>query len=147
MVGLRRIVTGTCSDGRSSVLQVGDAQVAHRVEGQVVIRELWRTLPPQTPARATSAATPLGIDLSIPPGASRWEIVEWEPSVAVPMHTTPTVDYDFVVSGELTLILEDGEITLRPGDAVVVPGIPHAWRSGADGCVFLVTLIGAAASE
>jgi quercetin dioxygenase-like cupin family protein len=67
--------------------------------------------------------------------------------VSVSMHTTPTIDYDFVISGEVTLVLEDGEVTLGPGDAAIVPGVPHAWRSGATGCVLVVALIGAAGSK
>jgi len=37
-----------------------------------------------------------------------------------------------VVEGELTLILEDSEVTLKPGDVVVQRGTDHAWENRSD---------------
>jgi mannose-6-phosphate isomerase-like protein (cupin superfamily) len=61
------------------------------------------------------------------------------------MHTTDTIDYDFVVSGEAILELDDGEeIVVRAGDAVVQNGTRHRWRNvTSEPCVLLVVLIGA----
>ena len=45
-------------------------------------------------------------------------------------HTTPTVDYAFVLSGELAMELDDGSLTpLAAGDVVVQNGTRHAWRN------------------
>ena len=68
------------------------------------------------------------------------------------MHTTDTVDFDVVVSGECYLELDNGaEVLLKPGDCVIQNGTRHAWRNrSADPCVIAVTLVGAkrmAASE
>lgn len=48
------------------------------------------------------------------------------------MHRTESVDYGIVISGELTLVLDDDEISLREGSVVVQRGTNHAWanRSG-----------------
>jgi quercetin dioxygenase-like cupin family protein len=48
------------------------------------------------------------------------------------MHRTRTLDYVVVIEGELVLILDDSEVTLKPGDVVVQRGTDHAWenRSG-----------------
>lgn len=43
------------------------------------------------------------------------------------MHQTRTLDYVVVVRGEITLVLDDGEATLRPGDVVVQRGTNHDW--------------------
>jgi mannose-6-phosphate isomerase-like protein (cupin superfamily) len=61
------------------------------------------------------------------------------------MHTTDTIDYDLVISGEITLELDDGEqVVLGPGDAVVQNGTRHRWRNhGTEPCVIAVVLIGA----
>jgi mannose-6-phosphate isomerase-like protein (cupin superfamily) len=60
------------------------------------------------------------------------------------MHTTPTVDYDVVLEGELCLELTDGEITLGPGDIVVQHGTRHAWRNRTDRPArLLAVLVGA----
>ena len=48
------------------------------------------------------------------------------------MHTTATVDYAVLVRGELTLVLDDGEVTLKPGDTVVQRGTNHDWVNRGD---------------
>jgi ketosteroid isomerase-like protein len=52
--------------------------------------------------------------------------------VMVGMHVTDTIDYDIILSGQLTLILDDGEHVLTPGDAVIMRGDRHAWRNDGD---------------
>jgi quercetin dioxygenase-like cupin family protein len=48
------------------------------------------------------------------------------------MHRTETIDYAIVLSGELTLLLDDTDVLLREGDVVIQCGTNHAWsnRSG-----------------
>jgi mannose-6-phosphate isomerase-like protein (cupin superfamily) len=61
------------------------------------------------------------------------------------MHTTDTVDFDVVVSGECYLELDDGaEVLLKPGDCVIQNGTRHAWRNrSGSNCVVAVALVGA----
>jgi mannose-6-phosphate isomerase-like protein (cupin superfamily) len=61
------------------------------------------------------------------------------------MHTTDTVDFEVVISGEVVCELDDGaEVTLRPGDMFVQNGTRHRWRNpGSDPAVLFVVLIGA----
>ncbi|MCB1361748.1 MAG: cupin domain-containing protein [Rhodobacter sp.] len=48
------------------------------------------------------------------------------------MHRTETVDYGVVIDGECVLVLDKGEVVLKPGHVVVQRGTNHAWanRSG-----------------
>ncbi len=46
-----------------------------------------------------------------------------------PMHRTETLDYVVVIEGELVLLLDDSEVTLRKGDVVVQRGTNHAWEN------------------
>ena len=48
------------------------------------------------------------------------------------MHRTETVDYGIVLEGEITLLVDVGEVTVRAGDIVVQRGTNHGWanRSG-----------------
>ncbi|TDY86730.1 UNVERIFIED_ORG: hypothetical protein DFO49_4648 [Herbaspirillum seropedicae] len=48
------------------------------------------------------------------------------------MHRTESVDYGIVIEGEMTLVLDRGEVALKPGSVVVQRGTNHAWanRSG-----------------
>ena len=48
------------------------------------------------------------------------------------MHRTETVDYGVVIDGELTLVLDEGEVLLRPGSVVVQRGTNHAWANRTD---------------
>jgi mannose-6-phosphate isomerase-like protein (cupin superfamily) len=58
------------------------------------------------------------------------------------MHRTKSVDYGIVISGEITLILDDGEVVMRPGDVCIQRGTNHAWANrGKDNCVICFVLI------
>jgi len=61
------------------------------------------------------------------------------------MHTTQTVDFDVILSGEIWLELDDGkEVLLKAGDCVVQNGTRHAWHNRSDEpCTFAVTLLAA----
>ncbi len=61
------------------------------------------------------------------------------------MHTTDTVDFEVVLSGEVVLELDDGaEVLLKAGDTVVQNGTRHAWHNRGDGPVVIaVGIIGA----
>lgn len=61
------------------------------------------------------------------------------------MHTTATVDYAIVLSGEIWLELDDGEtIFLREHDVVIQNAARHAWRNKGDRAVTVAfVLVGA----
>jgi mannose-6-phosphate isomerase-like protein (cupin superfamily) len=58
------------------------------------------------------------------------------------MHRTESIDYGVVIEGELTLVLDRGEVQLKPGSVVVQRGTNHAWanRSGKP-CRMLFVLV------
>jgi mannose-6-phosphate isomerase-like protein (cupin superfamily) len=45
------------------------------------------------------------------------------------MHRTQTVDYGIVIEGELTMILDRSETTVKAGDIVIQRGTNHAWAN------------------
>ena len=45
------------------------------------------------------------------------------------MHRTETVDYAIVLSGEITMLLDDEEVLLKAGDVLVQCGTNHAWSN------------------
>lgn len=61
------------------------------------------------------------------------------------MHRTESVDYGVVIDGELTLVLDKGEVVCRPGTVVVQRGTNHAWanRSGKPCRILFVLVDGA----
>lgn len=48
------------------------------------------------------------------------------------MHRTEAVDYGIVIEGELTLVLDDSEVPLKPGSVVIQRGTNHAWANRTD---------------
>ena len=73
--------------------------------------------------------------ISNPPGiiipdGSVARIVDLPPGYTSPMHRTISLNYNFVVQGEVELILDSGETRqLKPGDMAVQRAINHAWRN------------------
>lgn len=45
------------------------------------------------------------------------------------MHRTETIDYALILSGEITMVLDDGDVHLKAGDVVVQCGTNHAWSN------------------
>lgn len=76
-------------------------------------------------------------------GGSVFRVTEFGPGYETPMHRTLSTDYCFVLSGELTLVLDSGQtVLLREGDAVIQCGTRHAWRNpGVDRCKLVVCMI------
>lgn len=48
------------------------------------------------------------------------------------MHRTETIDYGIVLEGEIVLIMDEGEVTVRAGDVVVQRGTNHGWANRTD---------------
>lgn len=100
------------------------------------------TLPP--------AGTELPADVDISAGLAEIEeklpgmIAHTEPEDPG-MHTTDTIDFEVVLSGEVVLELDDGaERILRSGDTVVQNGTRHRWHNrGAEPAVLAVFIAGA----
>ena len=61
------------------------------------------------------------------------------------MHTTASVDTGVVISGSVTLELDDGAtVVLHPGDTYVQNGTRHRWSNpGDEPAVIAVALVGA----
>jgi mannose-6-phosphate isomerase-like protein (cupin superfamily) len=92
----------------------------------------------ERPTGDTYAAARQEMDRMVPGMAD----IEYDPEG---MHATATVDCEYVVSGEVTLVLAGGEsTTLHAGDVAIVNGCLHAWRNeGGEPCVLLGALLGA----
>ena len=64
----------------------------------------------------------------------------------VAMHSTDTIDYAIVISGEIWMVLDDGaEVHLKQGDVVIQNGTKHAWRARSpEPCVMAFCMLGVA---
>jgi hypothetical protein len=58
------------------------------------------------------------------------------------MHVSATTDYVILLKGEITLVLDDDEVPMKPFDTVVQRQTNHAWRNdGAETALLLAVLV------
>jgi quercetin dioxygenase-like cupin family protein len=141
-------------DGRSRVASDGPAPVL-AMTADTGVDELW----------INASSEPLGHDPTIadaaltpPPGSLHWRIFVVPPdeqvqNVAVERavsmdevdesgwHKTDTLDYIFVLDGDITLELDDGVVELHTGDCVVQRRTNHAWRNRGANCVRVMAVM------
>ena len=173
-MGIRRVVTGHDSAG-NAVFASDEVVEPATVDllPQAVFYQLWGADEPlHFPDTGKSPASPMyfppvggfrfGLFSVAPDSVSMVDDLDFDAALAefgekLPglgeylepdhpgMHTTATVDYEFVVSGRCVLELDDGEVReLGPGDTVVQNGTRHAWRNPFDEpCLMVVAIVGA----
>jgi naringenin degradation protein FdeH len=130
----RRVVTGHDADGRSVVLFDGPTPKSRGIPG-ATFHELWSTHATPAPLSPAEPREPTSRPLVTPPDPNGTviRIVDLEPRSRSPMHRTQSLDYGIVLSGGVTLVLDDGsETRLGQGDVVVQRGTDHAWVNDAD---------------
>lgn len=137
----RRVVTGHTPDGRSVVVSDGPVPVSrHLPQDGVHFHEIWNTEGAPAPVNAVEPVDPTERDLAVPPPplGTKIRINEFAPGfldergLQSPVHRTESIDYGIVLEGEITLILDDSEVTLGAGDVVIQRGTDHAWANRGD---------------
>ena len=64
------------------------------------------------------------------------------------MHKSKTTDYIILLKGQITLILDEMEVDLKPLDVVVQRGTNHAWvNRGTEDALLMAVLVDAAADD
>lgn len=119
--GVRRVVTAE-AQGRGIVASDGQVEPID-LGGGACVYELWR-------APEGSEAPGSAWSLDPPAGGAVFRIAEFPPAGGdgeAWMHRTPTIDFGVVLEGELVLVMDEGETTLRPGDVFVQRHANHGW--------------------
>jgi quercetin dioxygenase-like cupin family protein len=137
----RRVVTGHTPDGVSVVVSDGPVPVSRELpEDGVAFHEIWNTTGAPASVDAREEGEPTERDLTVPPPphGTKIRINEFQPGhldehgLQSPVHRTESIDYGIVLEGEITLVLDDSEVTLHAGDVVVQRGTDHAWANRSD---------------
>ncbi|MFT4265169.1 MAG: cupin domain-containing protein [Nocardioides sp.] len=137
----RRVVTGHSADGVSVVLSDGPVPVSRELpDDGVHFHEIWNTAGAPALITAVEPDEPTQRTLAVPPPerGTKIRINEFAPGflddrgLQSPVHRTASIDYGVVLAGEITLVLDDSEVTLRAGDIVVQRGTDHAWANRGD---------------
>src|SRR4051812_42586190 len=99
--------------------------------------EMWNDARPVPLLTSLRAGEPNECEFTImPPSGHLFRIIDVYPpqlgGKRTVMHRTKTLDYAVVIEGEVFLILEDTEVTLKKSDVVVQRGTNHAWENRSD---------------
>ena len=141
---VRRVVTGHDGNGRAVVWLDGEAGNHKFPDARVSSTLMWST--DATPADILGAVDEGNrvLGTNPPPGGSRFTMMEFQPGNELHgLHRTDTVDYVICISGEMTMLLDDGvTVTLAPGDVLIQRGTNHAWsnRTEAPCCIAFVLI-------
>jgi quercetin dioxygenase-like cupin family protein len=142
----RRVVTGHDERGISVFASDGPAPVVRTAPDGAMFCEIWSTAAMPAPVAAAEPDPTLSA-LTVPPSpnGTKIRVTVFAPGVVSPMHRTQSVDYGIVLDGEVVLVLDDSETTLRPGDVVVQRGTNHRWenRSGSTARMAFILIDGA----
>lgn len=146
MKPIRRVVTGHTPEGRSTFLFDSAIELSPTATG-VPIAELWATS--EAPASNDASEDAARQNHSLMPDASGtllriFDVAPQDPDTDLGFHTTDSVDYIYVIRGEIHALVDEGERLLREGDVLIQRGTHHAWsnRSGAP-CRLLAVMIDA----
>ena len=144
----RRVVTGTNPEGKSYFVHDGPTPGTPNRGGPVVINEIWIDNPADPdPTASRDPVDPEVFHRDPPVNGSAIRVVTWpagfKASDSDPgWHTTDTIDYGVVLSGEMELMVDEGSVILQPGDVFVQRAVNHAWRvPGSESCTMAVIMI------
>jgi len=139
MMKARRVVTGHDHQGRSVVKWDSELEgKPGRPRFEKV--DLWATdsLPARLP-EDDPTTWEFGTSIA---GGSVFRFCRYDPGVAERWHRTDTIDYAIVISGELWMQLDEGEVHLKAGDVVIQRGTMHNWvNRGTEPCIVAFILI------
>jgi len=131
---VRRIVTGHDANGKAVVATDERlTAVSRRIGANITGCEIWSTdrMPVDNSAAADAAQRAGYVKRYNYVGTGEgvaFRVTEWAPGHTRFTHRTETVDYAILLSGEIDLELDDGEVVhLKPGDIVVQRGTIHTW--------------------
>ncbi len=155
----RIIVSGNDASGRSRIVADGEPSVVREVEERPGYRvsNVWATL--GSPPAIDDPDRVAEVKGLLPPEKSTiLRIIDYPPEPRDPavlrrmfdglfkklfpdghhraegaphpgMHTTDTIDYAIVLSGEIYAVMDEGETLMRAGDVLIQRGTNHAWSN------------------
>ena len=141
---VRRVVTGHDSQGRA-IAQIDEvSQNLRSARPGATACVVWTSqgFPVDNTGTADEGLRESGTTLE---NGTVFRILELQPDNIPRVHRTDSLDYAVIMSGEIDMELETGNVThLKAGDVIVQRGTVHNWiNRGPDPCVIAFVLIAA----
>lgn len=141
----RLVVAGMNAEGRSVVLsstELPDDRVVNvwNDNTDAVLDTIARLAPGDIAEKVEPARGPGGFRLvlnRIPPPR---EAPDWGYR-SQGMHTTRTIDFDYVISGTVECVLDEEVVELHAGDFIILEAARHEWRNPTDEWVVKLALL------
>lgn len=155
---VRRIITGHDASNKAIIVADGPTERIFDDLGEegLVFQEIWNTT--ETPAlidRDRREADESGLMLAPPRNGVRLRVLDIPPEAEGAdmevvfenigaadakvdsdrhrsFHRTETIDFGIVLSGEIVLMMDEGETTVRRGEIVIQRGTNHGWVNRTD---------------
>jgi len=155
---VRRVVTGHDASNQSIIVADGPSARIFDKLGQegLIFQEIWNTT--ESPALINRDQQEADEDslvlappsngvrirvLDIPPDAPGENLEEVFENISASdahiasdrhpsFHRTETIDFGIILSGEIVLLMDEGETTVRAGEIVVQRGTNHGWANRTD---------------
>lgn len=168
---MRRIITGHNAEGKS-VITIDGPPARSLSENEGGLYELWNTDGNEINTLDDIDRADSEVLLSPPVGGTKFRYFQINPTPeGIPadlieaataaafekmgaahhrvdttrhpaMHKTKTIDYIILLKGDVTLLLDEEEVDLKPFDVVVQRGTNHAWvNNGSETALFIAVLI------
>ena len=167
---MRRIITGHDENGRS-IISIDGPPARSIGEDVGGLFEIWNTDGNDIISSDSSDRADEDIILSPPKGGTKFRYFQINPmpegvsnemmqeiaadafekigashhridtSKHPAMHKTETIDYIILLKGDVTLILDEEEVDLKPFDVVVQRGTNHAWKNNGNEPALLIAIL------
>jgi quercetin dioxygenase-like cupin family protein len=141
---VRRVVTGHDKDGRAiaTIDEVSQNLRSARPGAEACVVWTSQGFPVDNTGTEDEGLRESGTTLD---NGTVFRILELQPGNTPRIHRTDSLDYAMIMSGEIDMELESGDIThLKAGDVIVQRGTVHNWiNRGPDPCVIAFVLIAA----
>jgi mannose-6-phosphate isomerase-like protein (cupin superfamily) len=149
----RRVVSGKTAGGKWGVLHDGEATAteSYVIDGAPFdVVHFWNAHALSLDVTDHSNEATLSQIFTLAPGSSRFFIEAMGPTAEpTTWHRTNTIDYEYIVSGRIDLMMEDGStVTLQAGDVNIQLGGMHQWWNHyEEPCVFFCVMVGIESDE
>ncbi|OJD34040.1 cupin domain protein [Diplodia corticola] len=124
---VRRVVTGHAPDA-TAVVKSDDTIPSIPLQIGPSVTPLWAT--EELPADVSSPQDKAQLETGLTNDGAIMRILDVPPGAKFPLHRTVSLDYVYVVRGEVVLTLDDGSrTTVRANDVVVQQATMHGWEN------------------